>query len=257
MKDPAEIFVKIPELKHEEPLRPVSAEAFDAVVQNRRSVRVYTDEPVPPEVVERALDWALLAPTSSNLQQWEFYWVRDPQKKAALVKACFSQPAARTAQELIVAVARTDTWRRTRQEMITLLKGDGRAPKSGLAYYQKLVPFMYTQGPLGVFGIVKRAIFFFRGLTSVSPREPVSHADMRVWAHKSTALACENLMLGFSAQGFDTCPMEGHDSKRVRRLLGLPSGAEVCMVISAGKRDPRGVYGPRIRMPRENFIKRV
>ena len=36
---------------------------------------------------------------------------------------------------------------------------------------------------------------------------------MAVWAHKSTALACENLMLSLRAYGYDSCPMEGMDSK--------------------------------------------
>jgi nitroreductase len=62
-------------------------------------------------------------------------------------------------------------------------------------------------------------------------------------------------MMGFSALGFDTCPMEGFDSSRVKAILDLKCGDEVVMVISAGKRDPKGVYGPRIRMPREQFIK--
>ena len=80
---------------------------------------------------------------------------------------------------------------------------------------------------------------------------------MRVWAHKSCALACENLMLAFSAHGYDSCPMEGMDSSRVKKLLGLPRRAEICMVISAGKRAPNGVYGPRTRVDRDKIIKVV
>ena len=80
---------------------------------------------------------------------------------------------------------------------------------------------------------------------------------MRVWAVKSTALACQNIMMGFSAFGFDTCPMEGMDSKRIKKTLGLKRNTEIVMVISAGKRDKKGVYGPRIRMPIEKFIKKI
>jgi len=80
---------------------------------------------------------------------------------------------------------------------------------------------------------------------------------MRVWAVKSTALACQNLMMGFSAYGYDTCPMEGLDSKRVKKILGIKGKSEIVMAISAGKRAANGVYGPRIRMPKEQFIKIV
>jgi nitroreductase len=77
------------------------------------------------------------------------------------------------------------------------------------------------------------------------------------WAVKSSALACENLMLAFRAAGYDSCAMEGMDEVRVRRALGLGSDAIVTMVIGAGRRRPGGIYGPRIRLPRERFIKTV
>jgi nitroreductase len=80
---------------------------------------------------------------------------------------------------------------------------------------------------------------------------------MRVWAHKTTALACENYMLAMRAHGYDTCPMEGFDEVKIRRVLQLPSDAEVTMVISAGKRAKDGVYGPRVRFERELFIKEI
>lgn len=257
MSDSTSIFTDIPDFKYQaESLRPVSGESFDNIVQNRRSVRVFSAEPIPEAVVRQVLDWGLLAPNSSNLQAWEFYWVKDPVKKSKLVKALFSQPAASTAQELIVAVARTDSWKRTRKEMLDYLLEDKEFPKRGVDYYKKLVPFVYTQGPLSVIGFFKKILFAVAGLFRVVPREPTSHSDMRVWAVKSTALACENIMLGFSALGFDSCPMEGHDSRRVKKILDLGSGAEIVMVIGAGKRNPeRGVYGPRIRMKKENFIK--
>jgi nitroreductase len=256
MSDPGSIFTEIPDIQHLEELNTVSSEAFENILHNRRSVRVYTDEKIPSEVVEKVLDWALMAPNSSNLQCWEFYWVKHPVKKAKLIEALFSQPAARTAQELIVAVAKLETWKKNRKQMIDLFNTSGEhIPASARAYYEKLVPVVYNQGPLGIFGPFKRIVMSIVGLFRPTPREPKSHADMRVWAHKSTALACENIMLGFSAFGYDTCPMEGHDSNRVKEILDLGSDSEICMVISAGKRAKNGVYGPRIRFPKEQFVK--
>ena len=258
MSDPGSIFTEIPDIKHVEELKTVSPEAFENILHNRRSVRVYTDEKIPSEVVEKVLDWALMAPNSSNLQCWEFYWVKHPVKKAKLIEALFSQPAARTAQELIVAVAKLETWKSNRKQMIELFNNSGeKIPSSARAYYEKLVPVVYNQGPFGIFGPFKRIVMSIVGLFRPTPREPKSHADMRVWAHKSTALACENIMLGFSAFGYDTCPMEGHDSNRVKEILDLGSESEICMVISAGKRAKNGVYGPRIRFPKEQFVKNI
>lgn len=256
MSDPTSIFSKIPDLKHTEEFRPVSSESFDNIVQNRRSVRVYTDEKIPAEIVEKVLDWALLAPNSSNLQCWEFYWVKHPVKKAQLIEALFSQPAAKTAQELIVAVAKLETWKENRKQMLEVFdKSGSEIPDSARAYYSKLVPIAYTLGPLGILGPLKRIFMSVTGLFRPIPREPKSKADIRVWAHKSTALACENIMLGFSAFGYDTCPMEGYDSARVKKVLELDSESEICMVISAGKRASNGIYGPRIRFPKNQFVK--
>lgn len=256
MTDPASIFTKVPELNHNEPMQEVSSENFDHVVNNRRSVRVYTDEKIPPEVVEKVLEWGLLAPNSSNLQAWEFYWVRHPIKKAQLIEALFSQPAARTAQELIVAVAKLETWKTHRTQMLEVFnQSEQKVPESARAYYSKLVPMAYGLGPLGMLGPFKRLFMSLVGLFRPIPREPKSMGDMRVWAHKSTALACENIMLGFSAFGYDTCPMEGYDSARVKKILNLGSESEICMVISAGKRASNGVYGPRIRFPKDQFVK--
>jgi nitroreductase len=91
-------------------------------------------------------------------------------------------------------------------------------------------------------------------LTRPLPRGPASKSDMRVWAHKSTALACENLMLSLRAFGFDSCPIEGFDSRRTQILLNLPRAAEVCMVIAAGKRAPNGIYGPQFRFDKSLFV---
>ena len=42
---------------------------------------------------------------------------------------------------------------------------------------------------------------------------------MKVWSQKTTALACQNFMLSMRAYGFDTCPMEGFDSSRLKKIL--------------------------------------
>jgi nitroreductase len=253
-KNPADILTKMPKFHYHEDMRDVSPEEYEKIIQNRRSVRVYTNEKVPPHVVEKVLEWGLMAPNSSNLQPWEFYWVKDPRKKSEIVEACFNQPAAKTAQEIIICVARLNTWKDIRQEMLERLNQE-KAPEGARAYYQKLVPMVYTQGPLSLLGFSKKIATTLIGIFRPIPRGPSSRSDMRVWAVKSTALACQNIMMGFSAHGLDTCPMEGFDSKRVKKVLGLGRNAEIVMAISVGKRASNGVYGKRIRMPKEKFIR--
>lgn len=230
--------------------------AFSELVHARRSIRKFTTEQIPDQIVEGCLDLALLAPNSSNLQTWEFYRVKTLQLKKEVADACFSQPAATTASELIVCVARPDQWRAHCKQMLETFKSlPVETPQSAILYYSKLAPFVYT---VGFFNSLSPFKWFFNtmvGAFRVVPREPISSYGMAVWSIKSCALAAENLMLAFRSQGYDTCPMEGYDSKRVKKILGLPSKAHVVMIVAAGKRADGGMYGPRIRFPREQFIK--
>lgn len=55
---------------------------MDAIqaLKTRRSVRVYTSEPVPRSVLEDIVDCARLAPTAMNAQPWDFVVVTEPEK---------------------------------------------------------------------------------------------------------------------------------------------------------------------------------
>lgn len=228
-------------------------EAFTHVVETRRSIRKFDGAPVPPEIVRECLRLAMLAPNSSNLQPWEFYWVRTPALKAQLVPICLGQQAAATAGELIAIVARRNTWRRHASEMLRQWPG-GHVPRIARIYYEKLAPVMYTQGLVGEIGLLKRIAATVAGFFRPVPREPVSRADMRVWAVKTTALAAENLMLAFRAHGYDSCPMEGFDSARARRLLKIPRDGVITMILGVGKAAPGGIYQDQFRFPDADFI---
>jgi len=243
----------------DKPRTALEAESFEAgefhrLVQSRRSVRIYTPDEIPEDVVRRVQHSALLAPTSSNLQTTEIHWVRGVKKREELVSACLDQPAAATSRELFVVVARPDLWKRNNNWMISHLESDPATPERALQYFKKITRLVYTLGPWGILGPVKRVWLFLRGLQKATPREPVSLAQLGTWAQKTAALASAHFMLGMRAEGFDTCPMEGMDSKRVKRILGLPNSACINMVISAGKRAEGGVYGPRFRFDSAHFL---
>lgn len=238
------------------------AEMFERMIQRRRSVRLFDPEqPVPPEVIERSLARAVLSPNSSNLQLWEFYWVRSPENRARMTDICLGQNAAKTAQELVVVVVRRDLWRKRCAavigQQVHYFKetfGEPLSPnqKRILMYWQKIIPMMYRSG-FGVLDIGKWVVASLRGLLSATPRE-VTSRHMRISAHRSVALAAMTFMHSLTAEGFDSCPMEGFDSQRLKRLLGLPWGAEVSMVIAIGARVEKGVYGPRFRIPTEDVV---
>ena len=59
------------------------------VIEGRRTVRRYTDAPVPEDDVRRILDAARYAPSSGNEQPWKFLVVRDRKRMDELRDAAF------------------------------------------------------------------------------------------------------------------------------------------------------------------------
>ena len=238
----------LPDIDHKE---------FDKVIKSRRSVRIFTKESIPEDIIHKSLDNSLKAPTSSNLQTWEIYWIRSNDIKEKVVKACLSQPAAKTAKELFVYVSRPDYWKRNNQMMLDYLNSKENPPHSVIKYYNKITKFAYSQGFLNFYGFLKKLYVSFVGIYKVIPREPTSFNDMKVWSQKTTALACQNFMMAVVAQGYDSCPMEGFDQSRIKKLLNLNSKSHVVMVLAVGKGDSKGIYGERFRIDNKFVIKEV
>ena len=228
---------------------------FDKIVRTRRSVRLYKKTDINDDDVKDSILHASLAPNSSNLQLWEFYHVTSKKLMDKISEACFNQPAARTANQFVVIVTRKDLWNKRRMFNINTIKNkslntNDKSLKNrnlALKYYKYLIPTIYKDffGLLGYFRYINAMII---GLFRPIYRQ-VTNSDMRVVAHKSSALAAQNFMLSMTSKGYDTCPMEGFDSLRVKRILSLPYSSEVNMVISCGIRDDNGVYGKQIRVP--------
>ena len=235
-------------------------------IKYRRSVRKYLDTNLNEEKVKNCIKNATLAPNSSNMQLWEFYHITDKKVLNQLSKACFDQNAAKTAVNMVVFVARRDKWRERAKYNLDFLedmfdkqekKGIDvvRRRKVSRRYYKKLMPTIYTDF-LGIVGYYKKILSLFIGLFRPIYRE-VLFSDTRVITHKSVALAAENFMLSMAEIGYDTCPMEGSDTSRVKKILNLPSKAEITMIIGCGIRAENGVYTERFRVPFERVYKKI
>ena len=199
---------------------------FEELAAARRSVRRYSHAVVPEEVMRSALRSAHLAPSSNNLQPWEFHWVRpNSAQREAAVEACLSQPAAATSAELVFFIDRPDLCARRAAALQSHYESEQN--EGTAAYYRDQV------GP------------------NVAAMES---AKRSAWVDKSVALAAAQFMLAIQAAGFDSCPMEGLDPNKVRALLSLPAEATVTMAISVGQGIPEGLYGPRYRFPLDDHL---
>jgi len=223
----------------------------------RRSSRIYKDISIDAEKVKQCLYNASLAPTSSNLQLWEFYHITDKMILNKMTNACLGQSAAKTAQQLVVIVTRKDLWRKRANANIEFLNNVFDKPdldtrllkrkKMATDYYKKLIPSIYSEF-LGILGWIKYLIFQIIGIFKPVYRQ-TRLSDIRIVAHKSAGLAAQNFMISMAAIEYDTCPMEGSDTLRIKKILNLPSGSEINMVIACGIREDSGIYGPRFRVP--------
>jgi nitroreductase len=166
---------------------------------------------------------------------------------------------------MVVFVTRRDLYKKRAQMMIELESQNvlKNSPKEKQAkrvrtwrlYYGKVIPILYSNF-FGIWGVIRKlivsAVGLFRPITY-----QVSECDVRVVVHKTCALAAQTFMLAMANEGYDTCPMEGLDSRRIKKMLKLPYGAEINMVISCGLREERGVWGDRMRVPFDEVYKRV
>lgn len=223
------------------------------LIEQRRSVRRFTDEPVPDAVLRDCLELASLAPNSCNLQPWSFQVIRDPALRQRLHEVCLKQNAARTAPVLIAVLARPDTWRESCAAILDQWP-EANVPDKVRDFYQRTAPFQYNQGAFGLRGLFKRALYSVVGLHRALMRQPNSHAEMRLWAVKSTSLAAQNLILALQSHGYATCPMEGFDEVRLRKVLQIPRRAVPIMLLAAGRAADNGVYNPRLRFPLEQRV---
>ena len=231
-------------------------------IQNRRSVRIFNGKKIDSNKVKNCIYNATLAPNSSNLQLWEFIHVNDPLNLQKLSKACMNQSAAKTASQIVVVVTRRDLWKKRSKENIEFLNTQFKKNlitekryKHALKYYEKLIPIL-SFDILGLLGIIKYATFQLIGLFIPVVRQ-TTKADLRVVVHKTAGLAAQNFMNSMSAIGYDTCPMEGSDTLMVKKILNIPRGAEINMVIGCGERLEKGVFGPRFRVPFEDVYRYI
>jgi nitroreductase len=97
-------FIRRPESEMRE-----RAETFHKLMRRRRTVRDFAADPVPMDVIDRAIATAGLAPSGANQQPWHFAVVTDPTVKKRIRLAAEAEErafyAGRAPQEWLAALA--------------------------------------------------------------------------------------------------------------------------------------------------------
>ena len=172
-------------------------EALEAI-RARRSVRRYTDRPVPDADLDRLLRLALLAPTGHNAQAWSLIVVRDPERRARLADLVL-RGAAEYFRTMRPAGERTEE--------------DHAAWAAG---YAEQALGTYRDVPVWVAALTVPRFHF--------PDDPMKERIERFGEHTSVSFALENLFVAARALGLGTTPTIFHWflEEEYRDLLGIP-----------------------------------
>ena len=107
MKDHDSLPYSLDRLNEDEAI--ARARAMRDRLKQRRTCRYFSDEPVPREVIEAAIEAAGTAPNGANHQPWHFAVVSSPDRKAAIRAAAEEEErsfyAGKASEEWLAALA--------------------------------------------------------------------------------------------------------------------------------------------------------
>ena len=85
----------------------IKMNVFEAVA-TRRSIRKFTSQDVPMEILGVVIDAGRYAPSSGNIQNWRFVLVKDVNNKQKVAEACMQQLWIAEAPVVMVVCAETE-----------------------------------------------------------------------------------------------------------------------------------------------------
>jgi nitroreductase len=228
--------------------------AFQAANHFRRAIRKFDSTPVPDEGVYALLEEAALAPSSGNMQPYELHWVRDPSLKASIALACNGQSAAISATDLIVVVASPAVGKRTANAHLAHVETSSTLEPNSKAYHRKQIKMFQNILGIGSFPLWSPLVSLAALIRPSLSLLPIGHIGSRQWAARNAIFAAQTFMLGAAAKGIDTCPMEGFSAPKIAKLLRLPRGCVIPIVIAVGYRAEDARIEERWRRPMTDVV---
>jgi nitroreductase len=203
------------------------AEATLKIIQDRRSIREWTEEPISDQDLAMILEAGRLAPSGENAQPWRFIVVKDAEMRKKLGALAGGGSNRRFTAEFV-----------TQQMQDRFANLQDEAKKK--AAFEKL-----TSGQVSAF-------------LANAPLNIVVCGKKDVWDMPlDTSAAIENMLLMVAALGLGACwviapCIDIRDEERVKALLKIPEGFKAVSVISIGR--PTRPHRPRPRMAMNQLV---
>ena len=168
----------------------------------RRAIKHYDPNfVIPKQDIHKLLEYAILSPTSFNMQHWRFVVVEDKKIREEIRKAAFDQPHVSEASLLFVMCANLKAWHENPE----------RYWKDAPEEVQKMILPMIEN--------------FYKGKPQLERDEAI----------RSIGIAAQTIMLTAKSIGYDSCPMIGFDPQKVAKIINLPKDHIIGMLIAVGK----------------------
>lgn len=202
-------------------------EATLKVIQDRRSIREYSPEPVSDQDLDMILEAARQAPSGENAQPWRYVVVKDPATRKKLGALAGGASGRRFTAEFVT---------NKMQERFASLEDEAKKK----AAFEKL-----TSGQVSAF-------------LADAPVSIVVVGRKDVWdLPYDTSAAIENILLMVTALDLGACwviapCIDIRDEERLKDLLGLPEGIKAVSIISIG--HPTRPHRPRPRLPIKEIV---
>lgn len=203
------------------------AEATLKVIQDRRSIREFTPEPVSDQDLDMILESARQAPSGENAQPWRFIIVKEPETRRQLGALAGGGSGRRFTAEFVT---------KKMQERFSSLQDEEKKK----AAFEKL-----TSGQVSAF-------------LADAPVNIVVCGKKDVWDMPyDTSAAIENMLLMITGLGLGACwviapCIDIRDEERVKDLLGMPEGFKAVSILSVG--HPTRPHRPRPRLPIKDLV---
>lgn len=178
---------------------------FTDVVTERRTVRSYADDPIDRDTIAAIIEEATLAPSSFNLQPWEFLVVSDEENRERLQDIACGQPQVTDAPVVVAVFGSLDPAANADRVLADEVEKGYRDEAAAE-----------------------------RTREAIEGKREGSEADRRLWTTASTSLAAMTLMLAARARGLGTCPMGGFDADRLVEEFDVPDEYEPVMLVTMG-----------------------
>lgn len=203
-------------------------------IRQRQAVRRFSSKPVPDALLYEVLDLANRAPSGFNLQPWRFIVVVDHEVKRLLHHIALDQMQVAEAPAVVVFVADPDCWKKPYSEILENSVEAGVMSEQYSDHLRRTVNMIFRQGPFGISGFMKRIVQPIRRLGKPVPRVITSRSNLVEYVRQHTMLAVGTFLIAAESAGLATCPMEGFDEDRLKKLLAVPSRMTVPAIVATG-----------------------